>query len=156
MPDDASVCEPETCNRRDDDCDELVDESGCVVGDVMCSSHTLGDHVYLVCPSLSWTESRDGCDGLRYALTTIDSEEENREIAAWLPGESWIGLNDRDDEGTFEWLDGSRPGFTSWSGSEPNDFFGEDCTLLRQNEQWNDGECDDAHTFVCEAVIVPR
>lgn len=158
VPGDTPVCVAETCNRRDDDCDDLVDEAGCAVStDADCAAHVLGDRVYLVCPEvLSWTESRDACDRLGYALVTIDDADENREVAAWLPGDSWIGLNDRDDEGTFEWLDGSRPGFASWGGSEPNDFFGEDCTLLRQNENWNDGECDDQHTFVCEAAVVPR
>jgi hypothetical protein len=151
-------CTDETCNRRDDDCDGSVDESGCAVGsDADCAAHQLSDHVYLVCPQLlPWTGSRDGCAGLGYALVTIDSAEENSAIAAWIPGESWIGLNDRDDEGNFVWVDGAEPTFTRWGSGEPNDSWGEDCALTRTNAEWNDASCNDTHTFVCEAEILPR
>ena len=152
-------CGAETCNRRDDDCDGLVDESGCATGTAGdCQSHALGERVYLVCPDLlNWTGARDGCAGLGYALVTIDSAEENAAIAGWIPGDSWIGLNDRDDEDTFVWVDGSAPAFTSWSDREPNDSWGEDCALVRQNTQWNDVECsDETHTFVCEGAVAPR
>jgi hypothetical protein len=159
VPGDAPAdCVDETCNRRDDDCDGLVDESGCAVGsEADCAAHQLGDHVYLVCPQLlRWTASRDGCAGVGYALVTIDSGEENTAIVDWIPGDSWIGLHDRDDEGRFVWVDGTEPTFTSWADGEPNDSWVEDCTLLRPSKEWNDSNCNDGHTFVCEAEILPR
>lgn len=157
VPGDTPVCVAETCNRRDDDCDDLVDEAGCATGSGDCTAHTLDRHVYLVCPNLlSWTASHDDCASRGYTLVEIESAAEGDEIARWIPGDSWIGLNDRDEEGTFVWVDGSSADYTAWSGSEPNDFFGEDCTLVRPNGKWNDAECDDGHTFVCEAEILPR
>ena len=158
-PRDAPVgCAAESCNRRDDDCDGLVDESGCAVSsEVDCAAHQLGDHVYLVCPQLfRWTASRDGCAGVGYGLVTIDSGEEDTAIIDWIPGDSWIGLNDRDEEDRFVWIDGTEPTFTSWADGEPNDSWGEDCTFLRTTKEWNDANCNDGHTFVCEAEILPR
>jgi formylglycine-generating enzyme required for sulfatase activity len=54
----------------------------------------------------------------------------------------WIGLSDEAVNGTFRWIDESpSTGFTNWSTSEPNDFFGpasENNVEMYANGKWND------------------
>ena len=59
------------------------------------------------------------------------------------PGsDCWIGINDRDNEGTFIWADGTESAYTRWSSGEPNDYRGnEDCGETFPNEYWNDNPC---------------
>jgi len=152
-------CAAEACNRRDDDCDGLVDEASCVTdGAVACTAHTLGTTVYLVCPeSLSWPEARGECEDLGYALVRIDSEEENAAVVGWAGATSWTRVNDRDAKGNFTWLDASAPTFTRWARGEPNDSWGEDCVLIRADGEWNDADCEeDSRPFVCEAGVEAR
>jgi hypothetical protein len=151
-------CGAETCERRDDDCDGLVDESGCATGsEGDCAAHTLDTHVYLVCPAgLSWTESRDTCDRLGYALTEIDSDEENAALADWLPGESWIGLNDRDDEGHVRVARRNAPAFTSWATASRTIRGRRLRARPPERRSGTTSSADETHTFVCEGEIAPR
>lgn len=60
----------------------------------------------------------------------------------------WIGLNDKSQEGTFEWTTGETLSFTSWSEDEPNNLSEEHCvhTSIRngtlRDRTWNDEDCD--------------
>ena len=54
-------------------------------------------------------------------LVSIHDDNERRFIASvdsW-DGDSWIGLK-RNDNGGFEWIDGSPLDYTSWGDGEPN------------------------------------
>ena len=74
----------------------------------------------------------------------------------------WIGLNDRDTEGAFEWEDrpNDRPlgAFDDWDTSigEPNGGNGDDCVRIELGGlRWRDSDCaggsQDSHYFACEA-----
>eukprot|EP00058_Branchiostoma_floridae_P025931 XP_002611421.1 hypothetical protein BRAFLDRAFT_63950 [Branchiostoma floridae] len=66
----------------------------------------------------------------------------------------WIGLHDRDEEGSFEWVDGSALGaYTSWSPGQPDSLRGdEDCVYYpAQKDTWNDAKCDWTYRFICQA-----
>ena len=104
---------------------------------------------------MSWEEAKAAC-GAR-GLVSIHSAEEN-DVAYNLVGELsskdcvWIGLNDRSDEGSFVWDDGSDARYTNWLGSEPNDWdAAEDCVAICNSPHiyggqnvisWNDLPCD--------------
>jgi len=67
----------------------------------------------------------------------------------------WIGLNDMDNEGQFKWSDGQELGkYTKWAKGEPNDHGNdEDCVVLEiKLDGWNDRNCNEPLTFVCEGV----
>lgn len=98
--------------------------------------------------SASWTDANaaanaatyfDGSNTLGGYLATITSSNENSFLGT-LAGDGWIGLTDEASEGSFLWAGGPEAGtltFTSWSGGEPNDFFGEDYVQY-SGGNWND------------------
>ena len=75
-------------------------------------------------------------------LVTINSAAEE----AWLKqtfGERdfWIGINDRAQEGRFEWVSGEAVTYTNWAPGEPNDALGDqDYGRMNYgaNKQWDD------------------
>ena len=76
---------------------------------------------------------------------------------------AWIGLNDIDAEGTYEWIDGSGTIDLSvtqsngyWANNEPNNYgYKEDCISIEawsSGYKWNDRPCDNSYTtsvFLC-------
>ena len=54
------------------------------------------------------------------------------ETSADVTDELWIGLNDRKQEGLFDWIDHSTVLFTSWEkGSPKSSGANEDCVLIK-------------------------
>lgn len=117
---------------------------------------------YLFCSdAVTWSEGRDKCRGFGFDLARIESAAEQAfiwSIAGPTGGEYWIGLNDRDIEGTFAWSDGTPLGdFADWADDQPDSGRGdvdEDCVEIIQTEdgQWNDRDCEtDYLDYLCEA-----
>ncbi len=160
----------ETCNAVDDDCDGAIDENpGGPRGENICPDCTRavspGGVTYQICPfSVEWTEARDLCRLSAYELASPETMAEDTFLDSVLiaGGDYWIGLNDRDSEGDFEWEDaaGDRPlgGFNDWDTSigEPNGGDGDDCVRIEfGGKRWRDSDCEgffqDDHYFACEA-----
>ncbi|XP_078617300.1 alpha-N-acetylgalactosamine-specific lectin-like [Branchiostoma floridae x Branchiostoma japonicum] len=68
----------------------------------------------------------------------------------------WFGLHDRRVEGSFEWVDGSALGtYTFWAPRQPNNTWGKQhCVSYNSSskDKWNDGQCDIAYRFICQAA----
>ena len=67
-------------------------------------------------------------------------------------GEFWIGIHDKDNEGTFVYdSDKSTLSFTKWNSGEPNDWgSGEDCAAVDESGHWNDLPCADfQRSYIC-------
>ncbi|XP_042865814.1 type-2 ice-structuring protein-like isoform X2 [Penaeus japonicus] len=65
----------------------------------------------------------------------------------------WLGASDQDDEGAWQWFDGSPIKAEDWYWNAPNNGFGkEHCLVLRPDfdPPLNDAECDRQKKFVCE------
>jgi len=80
-------------------------------------------------------------------LAAITSSAENDFIWGLIPnGESpWIGLSDKDVEGTFHWMNGEVSHYRNWAPNEPNDSrHNEDCVQMnfRNENLWNDQTCN--------------
>uniref|UniRef100_A0A674PA83 Mannose receptor, C type 1b n=1 Tax=Takifugu rubripes TaxID=31033 RepID=A0A674PA83_TAKRU len=70
----------------------------------------------------------------------------------------WIGLNDRQVEGLFDWTDHSTVRFTSWGYGNPQlKSDQEDCVFIRgEKGNWADGFCDEKHGFICKKRSAPE
>jgi hypothetical protein len=143
----------EVCNGLDDNCDGRTDEEGCP-----CAVRPFKGHLYMFCTSpANWTTSRDNCGKYGYHLVSMTSEDENTfvaETAAGLAnGAWWIGLNDREREGRFVWVNGDAVTYTNWESGQPNNYLDQDCgDILRYPPKptWNDARCNEQLRYVCE------
>uniref|UniRef100_A0A2I3HPY6 CD209 molecule n=1 Tax=Nomascus leucogenys TaxID=61853 RepID=A0A2I3HPY6_NOMLE len=65
---------------------------------------------------------------------------------------AWMGLSDLNQEGTWQWVDGSplSPSFKQyWNRGEPNNIGEEDCAEFSGNG-WNDDKCNLAKFWICK------
>ncbi|XP_059842842.1 echinoidin-like [Hypanus sabinus] len=65
---------------------------------------------------------------------------------------TWIGLNDRSQEGPFTWSDGTSYTYRCWAGHQPDNHQGnEDCVhiLSGSSPVWNDFPCNTEVGFIC-------
>jgi hypothetical protein len=104
--------------------------------------------------------SRTQC-GVEGHLVTITSPAEQAFVAS-LYNQSkvqaigaWIGLNDFQEEGVYEWVkadDESSNSFTAWDPNEPNNAGeSEDCGMLVASTfGWNDNRCEVELPYVIE------
>ncbi|MCB9599254.1 MAG: C-type lectin domain-containing protein [Sandaracinus sp.] len=123
-----------------------------------CNRIVRAGHRYHFCRvAYRWTDARDFCDTLGAALLTVDDADENAFVRTAADGggggDWWIGLNDREDEGTWRWDSGSSSGYRNWGNLEPNNFANEDCVSMRPDARWNDSGCNSNLRFVCEAAL---
>ncbi|XP_062416239.1 asialoglycoprotein receptor 1-like [Pungitius pungitius] len=125
--------------------------------------------------TLTWSSSRAWCRTQGGDLLIVNSQAEQSFVfqSGPVPQPScsrlWMGLSDREEEGEWRWVDGtrvlsevqfwlSRPGL----GPEPDDWKlddprGEDCGLLDASEQalgsWMDGSCEESYRWICEKNV---
>ena len=149
----------EVCNFKDDDCDSEIDETD--EGQENCPTcETVlvdGAGSVLLCRvAKNYEDAYQSCLSRGADLVSIHSLEEQQAIAeaayADYSGHLWIGLNDRIEEGTFAWTDGSPLDFEHWAGNEPNDWgSGEDCAHLYDGgeHRWNDLPCGHEAGYLC-------
>ncbi|KAK0132904.1 C-type lectin domain family 10 member A [Merluccius polli] len=102
----------------------------------------------------NWVASRDYCLGRDADLVVINSREEE-EFVSRQAGDhwTWIGLSDRDTEGTWKWVDGTNMTSSFWKDGEPNNYDGmEDCGVTSVKGGWNDVSCTRPFPWICEKV----
>ncbi|XP_077946969.1 CD209 antigen-like protein A isoform X2 [Gasterosteus aculeatus] len=114
----------------------------------------------------SWENGRKDCTDQRADLVIIDSLEEQKFLSNIITRHSWIGLSDKDIEGTWKWIDGTPLTAPYWyrKGNvvEPNNGGGnpqwgeEDCAEIQpdQNPQnnMNDVSCNTPLRWICEKL----
>ena len=120
-----------------------------------------GGNTYLLnCTPSNWTNAKAFCNSMGGWLVTINNWSEEEYLESLLFDSTWIGFNDRENEGTWVWDSGQPVNFTNWEkicSQEPNNFIDEDCgTLNHPNHcgntgaHWNDLSCDASLPFICE------
>ncbi|XP_026215292.1 C-type lectin domain family 4 member M-like isoform X3 [Anabas testudineus] len=116
-----------------------------------------GSFYYISSNKRTWQQSRDYCLQKRADLIIVNSKEEQTLTRQWQDN-MWIGLTDREKEGTWKWVDGT-PLITSyWGINEPNSFGNreEDCGEVRLHKfenNWNDESCDVQRVWICEKKL---
>ncbi|XP_035532219.1 C-type lectin domain family 4 member E-like [Morone saxatilis] len=112
--------------------------------------------------SHSWEEGRRDCRDRGADLVIIDSSEEQEFLTKNIRKDTWIGLTDRDNEGTWKWTDETPLTLAYWVRGQPDSGGGdpqwgeEDCAILiagkETEENWNDRRCDDTLKWICEKM----
>jgi hypothetical protein len=147
----------EECNFIDDDCNSVIDDPpGCPR--CMGPESRDGDatEYYFCFERLPWVDAHQYCLDQGQDLASIHEEETwefltfgmMERFGSWM---TWIGLNDRDTEGTFTWTDGSPLDFEPWCEECPRPWGELDDCVVTSPEGWFDIHCDEEpHAFVCQ------
>nr|XP_046259499.1 CD209 antigen-like protein E [Scatophagus argus] len=113
---------------------------------------------YISSKSKSWDDSRQDCKDRGADLVVVNNKEEQLFINS-LKRTFWIGLTDREEEGTWKWVDGSLLNSTGfWRQGEPSGMSGrtkEDCVntfWYTEERSWSDNTCTRAHLWICEKL----
>ncbi|XP_035532740.1 C-type lectin domain family 4 member E-like [Morone saxatilis] len=112
--------------------------------------------------SQSWEKGRQDCRDRGADLVIIDSSEEQEFLTKNIRKDTWIGLTDRDNEGTWKWTDETPLTLAYWWTKQPDSGGGdpqwgeEDCAHFiygtKMTENWNDQRCDAALQWICEKI----
>ena len=107
-------------------------------------------------PPINWLDAQSSCAIWGGDLTSITTERENNYLNTLTSsvGNCWIGLNDRDAEGMYTWIDGTaytQPSFiTSLSNNGEND-----CVQIVNDTGWESVSCiSTLPSFICKASSV--
>ncbi|XP_051259620.1 CD209 antigen-like protein E [Dicentrarchus labrax] len=106
----------------------------------------------------TWDKAREDCRNRGADLVVINSEEEETFLSKFIPYNAWIGLTDREEEGTWKWIDGTPLTLTYWGLHQPDNGGGdplwgeEDCAHIRTevSTHWNDLSCEASLRWICE------
>ncbi|CAB1337458.1 unnamed protein product [Coregonus sp. 'balchen'] len=121
------------------------------------------DHLYHISNGTkSWKESRQNCLSRGADLVIINSREEQVFIHKLINKGFWIGLTDRDKEGTWKWVDGTPLTTGYWMRGEPHSYQGkdEDCverwtSFSNPEDSWCDTQCSELRFWICDKVAYP-
>ncbi|XP_071199603.1 CD209 antigen-like protein E isoform X2 [Salvelinus alpinus] len=108
----------------------------------------------------TWEQSKQDCVRRGADLVIIDSREEQNLINGFN-GMFWIGLSDRETEGSWKWVDGTPLTIQYWKSGEPNSYGGEEDYAERSfiysntEQSWNDAQCGQLKLGICEKVAYP-
>mgnify|MGYP003952264543 CR=1 FL=1 len=135
----------------DSDCDGLDCEAG-----------YSGDTYFVTCiESINYNDANDGCISAGHdSLAAIIDDTEQEFVVSLLTMEGfsekdfWIGLNDKDSEGTWRLEDGTLAPYLNWAPGEPNLGEHENCAAIDIPSYaggWLDAPCENPRKgFVCE------
>jgi len=149
----------EVCNGADDNCDGQIDDAG----DCPCPIEVYEGRPWMFCSGQrTWPDALGVCAASGYSLATIRNGNEDGFAYDGISrrgfADTWIGFNDRDQEGSFTWISGEPNNYTHWDGGEPNNGGnnGEDCAVImtvngRQTE-WDDRDCGSTRPFICQGL----
>ncbi|KAM4560988.1 uncharacterized protein V3H82_015062 isoform 1-T1 [Fundulus diaphanus] len=108
----------------------------------------------------SWDEGREDCARKGGDLVVIDDPEEQTFVSTFAKSPLWIGLSDKETEGSWKWVDGTSLSFTYWAKTQPdgdiNTLRGdEDCVLISSYDGlfWHDFPCSLSMHWICEKVL---
>ncbi|XP_035485749.2 C-type lectin domain family 4 member M isoform X2 [Scophthalmus maximus] len=116
--------------------------------------------VHTHCPQKdwrSWHDSRDYCRERKASLVVIESPEEQEFVSNHTKAYNdekhgyWIGLSNKNEMGTWMWVDGSNVTVMYWM-AEPG--YRQSCALslprADPRANWNKSSCDMQNLWICE------
>ncbi|XP_065680959.1 uncharacterized protein LOC100215622 isoform X1 [Hydra vulgaris] len=101
----------------------------------------------------NWKDSLSFCENRQASLLSLGDIEESLFIINNTQDHYyWIGLNDIQVEGTFNWSDNTTSLFVNWKlkSKEPNGGIKENCVLIDSNGLWIDYSCNEIFMSICK------
>ncbi|ELK38608.1 CD209 antigen [Myotis davidii] len=89
---------------------------------------------------------------MKAQLVVINNAEEQKFLKSWdirNDKSTWIGLSDKHNEGSWQWVDNTHLHLSFWKKGEPNNQGEEDCVEL-SGDGWNDNKCSEEQFWICE------
>ncbi|KAM5307383.1 C-type mannose receptor 2 isoform 2-T2 [Glossophaga mutica] len=108
--------------------------------------------------TLSWREAWASCEQQGADLLSITEIHEQTYINGLLTGYSstlWIGLNDLDTSGGWQWSDNSPLKYLNWESDQPDNPSEENCGVIRTESSggWQNRDCSMALPYVCKKKL---
>ncbi|XP_016305594.1 C-type mannose receptor 2-like [Sinocyclocheilus anshuiensis] len=105
--------------------------------------------------TLSWSEARTSCQQQGADLLSITKVEEQIFINGLLTGYSatlWMGLNDLDLNGGWQWADSAPLKYLNWETEMPSYDEEENCGVISTDAQgrWHNRDCSVALPYICK------
>jgi hypothetical protein len=149
----------EPCNLRDDNCNGLIDDDAAGVCDpctklAPAGAHQHGEFLFCFHP-LPWVDAELACQSRGGHLASLRTKDERNALVAAVHDvsrvEFWIGLNDRDAEGEWRWVDGSPTSYLDWGNDQPSALDDDDCveSVPWAKGRWNDYGCEVPRAYLC-------
>jgi hypothetical protein len=149
---------PEVCDSIDNDCNGVVDDSGCATGCTALPRRPAPDDqiAYILCTDqVSAAFARTSCEQWGFHLAYVEDALENSWLGARASGSVWLGASNELQtdhwmwgSGLVFWANGTTLTFAAWASEEPGSP-NEHCLAMR-GDGWHDQACTDAMGFVCE------
>ncbi|HMA62737.1 MAG TPA: lectin-like protein, partial [bacterium] len=95
-----------------------------------------------------WNSAKSDCESNGGHLVTIASQEEKDFIMNNFWEYIWIGLTDRENEGTWEWITGEEFLYSNWDSGEPDSY--DYCKMNCDNGKWYDVSSNSNYQYVME------
>ncbi|XP_061598331.1 lymphocyte antigen 75-like [Cololabis saira] len=121
--------------------------------------YNFNDRCYkYVATRMNWANAELHCLSQGANLVSIHSQNEENFVKSLIKnfdhfeGETWIGLTDAQQDGSWFWSDGSKLSFSNWNSGEPNGWWKETCVNTNWDtpKNWNDISCSGEYAFVCK------
>lgn len=151
----------EVCDGFDNDGDGGVDEGSAENASCDGCSFFLGatgEYWFSICGDLrTYDQARERCGGFVGDLAKIEQLEDQVTLLGAVGEDHWIGIDDRQVEGTWLWVDGTISnvggvpmGFDGWNPSQPSGGLAENCAEMDPGQAgWADSPCEQAQPYIC-------
>jgi hypothetical protein len=130
-------------------CDASAPDPGCDE----CTPVVVSGRAFELCaPARTWPQARDACVQRSLTLASIHGDAENEALGALVPWPDvvWIGLNDRDVDDAYAWVDLSPTDYLAWGPDQPDDpDMEQDCGALGNAGAWSTWRCETPNAYVC-------
>ena len=136
-----------------------VETCPCVLDTEWIQNPATGNYYALTVP-MSWMAAEGCAQGLGGHLVTLSSWNEETWIKNTFGGSEnfWIGFNVIGRERRVDhyiWSSGEPVTYTNWADGEPNNYRGEDATVMNWRDGWNDLSRHGHHRAVIEVSEKP-
>nr|XP_020856723.1 C-type lectin domain family 4 member K-like [Phascolarctos cinereus] len=117
-----------------------------------------GKAYYFSDTKMTWEEAEHFCVAHNSHLASVTSDGEQEFLSKRTNGVyHWIGLTDKNTEGTWQWVDGTpyNESQAFWNKNQPDNWhyekgLKEDC--VHTQVKWNDMLCDQPYPWICQKV----